>query len=607
MPDTTPQRPFRRPRFRQSCLGLVPLLWVIGGLVSGCQDSAENNVAPATPAEKSATDIQADLPTEAASTTKVETTAVENKPWRILHAWDGVTMWATIFNTDYYGVPNREIPKPAASFSQRMLEEMVDEEAAASVDAISYCLFTAFMSDVPSSQVTELFPWRPPGMDEAGVDCLKVLIDRCHQREMQFIADIRMNDRHGGPRKGAAKDHPEWELLGSGNDYAIEGVRDVMLTFTREVLDAYEVDGIEYDYMRWCHMFQPGEGKKNAHLLTDFTRRTRTLLDAAAERRGCGRLLFGVRVPQNISECEYLGFDLSTWIQEGLVDFVVPSDFFHSDTNMKTEDFVTLAKGTDCKIYPAIHPMISMDGPNEHYRLMTPANYRAAAQNYYAFGADGISPYNYQRTFERRASAHRSSSNAAYLWPAALGWLRELADRDEVLRRDRHYLFYSIYKKPRKSPTGFSNDDNIYLDRAAEVLAGQRRFRMGEDFGDSMLRVTMQFKAVGLSPDDSLKIRINGVDVPLDYITRVQDKDGQNVYEGDVLGPFDLYLVDMNWETTGREQPLVFGDNTLWVEWIPAEVAAAAGDEGEAEKPSTDPGTLKVSIEELECYVYVRQ
>jgi hypothetical protein len=48
-----------------------------------------------------------------------------------------------------------------------------------------------------------------------------------------------------------------------------------------------------------------------------------------------------------------------------------------------------------------------------------------------------------------------------------------------------------------------------------------------------------------------------------------------------------------------------FGDNTLSAEWIPAEVAA--GDEGGADKPSTDPGTLKVSIEELECYVYVRQ
>jgi hypothetical protein len=240
---------------------------------------------------------------------------------------------------------------------------------------------------------------------------------------------------------------------------------------------------------------------------------------------------------------------------------------------MKTEDFVKLAAGTNCKIYPAIHPMISMDGPNEHYRLMSLANYRAAAQNFYGFGADGISPYNYQRTFSRRATAHRSSSNAAYLWPAALGWLRELRDPDEVRQRDRHYLFYSIYKKPRKSPTGFSNDHNIYLDRSAPALEGSQRFRMAEDFSNRKLRTTMQFKAIGLAEDDVLKIRINGVDVPVDYITRVYDKNGQNVYEGDTLPPFHLYVIDMNWETTGRKQPLVFGDNTLSVRLVPDEGA----------------------------------
>lgn len=482
-------------------------------------------------------------------------------------------MWATILNVNYYDAPNREIPGPPAKFSKRILEELVDEEAAANVDAISYCLFTAFWSDVPSSKVTELFPWRPPGMDEAGVDCLEVLIDRCHHHDMQFIADIRMNDRHGGPRKGLAREHPEWALLESGNDFAIQGVRDAMLTFSREVLDTYDVDGLEYDYMRWCHMFKPGEGKQNAHLLTDFTRRTRKLLDEAAKRRGCERLALGVRVPQNIKECEYLGFDLATWISEGLVDYVVPSDFFHSDSNMKTEDFVKLAEGTDCKIYPAIHPMISMDGPNEHYRLMSLPNYRAAAQNFYGFGADGISPYNYQRAFGRRATAHRASSSPAWMWPASLGWLWELGNPDEVQQRDRHYLFYSIYKKPRKSPTGFSSDDNIYLNLATPVLEGQRRFRMAEDFSNRKLRTTVQFKAIGLSRDDSLKIRINDVEVPVDYISRVYDKNGQNVYEGDTLPPFDLYVIDMNWETTGRQQPLTFGDNRLSVELIPAESA----------------------------------
>ncbi len=527
-----------------------------------------------------------------AQTIAQEIAADKTRAGRVVHAWDGCSVWSAILNVDYYGPPNREVPAPAAEFSKRILEELVDEEAAAHVDAIAYCLFTAFWSELPSSKLTDIFPWRPPGMDEAGMDPLKVLIDRCHYHGMEFIADIRMNDRHGD-RQGIAKEHPEWIILGSANDYALDEVRDAMLAFTKEVLDGYEVDGIEYDYMRWCHMFKPGEGKQNAHLLTEFTRKTRQLLDEAAKRRGIDRLEFGVRVPQSIAECDYLGFDVATWVKEGLVDFVVPSDFMHSDTNMRTEDFVKLAEGTSCKIYPAIHNRISMDGPNEHYRLMNLANMRAAAQNFYGFGADGVSPYNYQFAFERRAVAHRSSAYAAYMWPAALGWLRELRYPDLVSQRDRHYLFYAVWKKSRnhKSPSGFFHDDNIYLDRAEPVLEGSRRFRMAEDFSNPNLRTTMQFKAVGLASDEKLEILINGKQVPVDYITRVQDKNGQNLYEGDPLPPFYLYLVDMNWETTGRDQPLVFGDNKLAVHLVPT-VARQDG---------------LVSIEELECYVYVRK
>ena len=216
---------------------------------------------------------------------------------------------------------------------------------------------------------------------------------------------------------------------------------------------------------------------------------------------------------------------------------------------------------------------------------------RGAAQNFYGFGADGISPYNYQFAFERRAVAHRSSAYAAYMWPAALGWLRDIRDLEEITSRDRHYLFYSLWKKSHKSPTSFSHNNDIYLDRAKPVLEGSWRFRMAEDFSNSKLRTTMQFKALGLAEEEKLEIQINGKQVPVDYITRVHDKNGQSLFEGDPLDPFHLYVIDMNWETTGRKQPLIFGDNQLTVRLAPS----AAKAEG------------TVSIEELECYVYVRK
>jgi len=524
----------------------------------------------------------------------------------LLQTWDGDSMWGSILNCR-----GASASEPKAEYSKRIIEEMIDEEAAAHVDALSYCLFTAFWSDLPSSKITDLVPWRPPGMDDAGIDLLTVLIERCRHHNVQFIADIRMNDRHGVPPNGIMKQHPEWALFGGAWDYAHDGVRQAMLDFTKEVLDAYDVDGIEYDYMRWCHMFQRGEGARNAHLLNDFTRKTRGLLDDAEKRRGCGRLLFGVRVPQILGECEHLGFDIAAWIKEGLVDYVVPSDFFHTDTNMKTEDFVTLAKGTGCKVYPAIHNQLAMDTPNEHFRLMNPANFRAAAHNFYAFGADGISPYNYQRSWGRRFVGARSTAYASYFWPGALGWLRDLRDPHRIAEHDRHYLFHALHKE-KETAGGYENDENIYMDRAAGTLEGSRRFRMAEDMSDPTLRATMQFKVLGLCAGDSwetgtpisdyhrakedvLEIAINGTAVPVEYITRVFVGKGQDVYEGDPLPAFHEITIDLNWETTGRKQPIVFGDNELSVRVIPAVGLLGKGAQG------------KISVEELECYVYVRK
>ena len=200
------------------------------------------------------------------------------------------------------------------------------------------------------------------------------------------------------------------------------------------------------------------------------------------------------------------------------MDYVVPSDFMHTGTNMKTEDFVTLAEGTACKILPAIHNRIGMDEPNEHYRLMALENLRAAAQNYYRFGADGVSPYNFQYAIERRAVAHRTSAYSDIMWPAALGWLRELRYPDQIAAHDRPYLFYAVWRKSRRNITGTPNDDNIYLDRAQPTPAGSRRFRMAEKFDDPGLRTTVQFKAIGLTEQDKLKIQINGHAVPREYV-----------------------------------------------------------------------------------------
>ena len=281
----------------------------------------------------------------------------------------------------------------------------------------------------------------------------------------------------------------------------------------------------------------------------------------------------GVRIPQTLEECRALGFDVATWVKQGLVDYLVPSDFFCTDLNTPVEDFVALTEGTLCRVYRAILAKI---GRGNQRRLLTLINYRAAANNFYARGAHGISPYNYTDSWDKRRNPRYVG--AGLLWPAALGYLRELADPAQVRQRDRHYLFHAMWDR---APTGFDKDVRINL-TAAEPT-GTQTFRVCEDLTDPKLRAVVQFKAVGLHESETLLIRLNGRAVPGTQITRVADADGQSEYEGRKMGPFHLYLIDL--PRAEADPMLNDGDNELAVTRQLAE------------------GT--VTIDELEVYVYV--
>ncbi len=495
----------------------------------------------------------------------------------VLINWDGGSL--------ELGLLGHRVEKDVAGI-QRLLEDAVDEHARAGVDSYVQVVFANFRANLPSSDVLPTTRWGfsaewQEKLKAADVDLMRVIMDRCRERGIAFLACLRMNDRHGHAVKAEFwKEHPQWRLedYRGGLDYKHEGVRAKLLAFIEELLGRYDVDGIEFDYMRWCHVFSREEAEGNAPLLTDMTAKVRKLLDDAARRRGAKHLRFGVRVPPTLEECRGLGFDVAAWVKQGLVDYIVPSDFFHTDIDTRVEDFVTLTEGTDCEVYPAIHPLI---GRGNQRNLMKLINYRAAAQNFYARGAHGISPYNYMYTWDKRRSPGYEGSGVR--WPAALGWLRELADPARVAARDRHYLFHTMWDQG--APTGYDKDRRINLTQAEP--AGGQSFRVCEDLTDPDLRAVVQFKAVGLDASETLLIELNGRKVEDMQVTRVADPDGQNEYEGRKMGPFHLYVIDV--PRGDRDPMLVNGDNELSV------TRRAAN------------GTLEgtVTIDELEVYVYV--
>ena len=505
---------------------------------------------------------------------------------RILYNSDTGNAFAEFWGS---GAPLSEMDAEAV---RKVVARGVDELARAGVDTLSMVVSHRFHSLYGPSQVLEEH-WRQAdkgdgyrSLREAGVDFRQLMAELSHRSGMEFLGCIRMNDRHGGPVGRFIEENPQWHLKlprGPAIDFAPEPVRQKMLDYIEELVAAVDLDGLELDYMRWCHMFPPGEGSSNAHLLTDFMRKIRNLLEAAAERKGRDPLVLGVRVAQTLEECEYLGFDVAAWIKQGLVDFVVPSDFFYTDLNTRVEDFVKLAEGTDCRIYPAIHP-ITYRGDDVGINNLS--HYRAAARNFYAYGASGVEAYNYQYHWGRRIG--RNTPWPAYMWPAALGYLHHLKDPEDIGRHDRHYRYYPLWEEGAPTETG-PKDDRIRLDRGTPDPSGSQGFRLAEDLSDKRLRATLQFKAVGLAADESLQIALNGNPVPNPQITRHVDQDGQNRWEGKVLPAHYLYIVDLD---SGSPQPLLtHGDNRLEVR-LTGHSSRTRGE---------------VILDELEVYVYRRE
>ena len=447
------------------------------------------------------------------------------------------------------------------------LEQVVDEHANARVDRIVHSVFGLPWGTAPpgfKSFYRQPDSWwyrcdnrTDTGVKEfeaAGYDLLRVLLDRARKNGVEFVAGLRMNDRHGGTEsRPICKEHPEWTLKAfpGGLDYKYEGVRQAVLAFVAEFLERYDVDGIELDWMRWGHMFRPIEAERNTPLLTGFMTQMRNLVDHAAQKRG-RPLLLGVRIPQTLEECRTLGFDVKAWVQQGSVDYICPSDFAVMDFNIKTEDFVTLTEGTACKIYPSVFPIIRW-GNNSHTH--SAESYRAAVNNYYAYGADGISAYNYQYHW-------RGDRASAQGWPGALTNLTELRDPDAISHDERRYMYYPlsvVSLLPLQYATGVVKNDRISILRGCTVPMGSLAFRFAEDLKNPHLSAMLEFKATGLVEDDELELSLNGDVVPATSIRREVIADGRSAEEGFELPAFQRYRIDLG------GLPLAFGDNQLTV------------------------------------------
>ncbi|MBT3343003.1 MAG: hypothetical protein HN712_08905 [Gemmatimonadetes bacterium] len=404
---------------------------------------------------------------------------------------------------------------------------------------------------------------------DAGTDILHVVADQVRLRGKRVLASIRMSDVHHASdlyqsmAPAILREHPEWRILledGSPDvalDYSHAGVREHRLAIIGEILETHAVGGIELDFMRSCRYFPSHLAQDRLHVMNDFVCQVHDLIVAGNQ----SQRHLGVRLPPSLAECAGLGLDPATWIQEGWVDYVAPSDFMWLDYGTRVEDFAALCEGTDCGVYPCLNPFAAEWVNHRAVNAYTPnpVNFnrrvffsdeqiRGCLRNFDRWGGDGVYTFNF---------CCETIDNP--------GWVKRVHDvaaESPKVRQSQpaSYSFLPIWRADR-SPSGAEQSW-----RTLQFGAGQGvlfPFRVADGCGKA-ISGRLRFRVYNLHDQDILEVQLNGDTIP-DAAIIERRKTNIHVaadtrYPGMHVPPHIAYEIDLG------QCPALRGDNELHLE-----------------------------------------
>lgn len=348
---------------------------------------------------------------------------------------------------------------------------------------------------------------------------------------MEIFGSLRMNDCHdafGMPFNKLVYplkvEHPEL-LIGteqqrgvledglgaamwSGLDYAFEQVREDRLRWIERTVMRYDLDGVDMNFFRMPWVFRQGEEEKNMPLMTQFIRQARCRVDAAARRHG-RPILLGARVPGTIETCRRIGFDIETWLKEGLIDRLLTGGGYVCYST-PAEELVALGHRYEVPVYPCIN---------------CPANFvlgadslRGAASNFWWAGADGLYLWNFHYIPGIPQEGRGRPTIDSYVQH-----LPEIADPQRLKYLDKTFAVnqrvWEQYQRASAMPP-------LPLNLTTNPGGSTIPLRIGDDVATAhhmgrLRDATLQIQASGSVVNDVLAVAINGL--PLQKVVAQPD------------------------------------------------------------------------------------
>lgn len=346
-----------------------------------------------------------------------------------------------------------------------------------------------------------------------GGDIVQRFIDRCRAKGQAAFISLRMNDAHHkefvdpkpGDKPGSSigmsvtrwyADHPEHRIKpGSlrGADlvlnWAEPEVRAQKLAMLRELIENYDLDGLELDFLRFYSYFRPETPTEQRRvIMTNFVQDVRKLL--GSKKWLCSR------VPCYLPALDELGLDLKALVAAGL-DMVNASAHYFTTQQHDLAAIRKLTTGATL-YFELCHIIWKGDKVQAGYdvfpfRRATREHLHTSAHLAYARGADGISLFNF--AYYR---PHGQGEGRGEFGEPPFEALKALRDPKALAKEPQHWFIASGWRPPGAKP--------LPVPRKLEINKPAKfNFELAAPRGDA--RVRIQTELTGLT---ELTARFNG-------------------------------------------------------------------------------------------------
>ena len=266
--------------------------------------------------------------------------------------------------------------------------------------------------------------------EREGKTIISFLLEHIRDYGMRPWASLRMNDIHEASaedsllfsdfyRQNRKMNRVSHREPSSYYDYALDyhnpEVREYYLSLAKEVLDTFDIDGLELDFMREIYSIGIGREYEGIAVMNAFMREIYAMVKDAEKRLGHS-IEISVRVPDTPEKALRLGFDIFDWVDAGIVDHLtVTSRWSSIDNELPIDLWKRMMRGRNVTIAAGLEILI--DAYNRRGRKMQSNTFEtaiASCANFLSQGADAIYLFNYMDSIQKTNAFPLIADRAQY-------------------------------------------------------------------------------------------------------------------------------------------------------------------------------------------------